>query len=1046
MRTTQALLLVLATIALVAPTGLTDWSQFRHDDHHTGTAEEPGAIQAPYEPWTFDANGAIISSPAVTDVDGERTIVFGSYPGQTSAGTLYALDADGNTLWSTTQLGGGGYIASPTVEDLDGDGDKEVVIPSLDDSTLRVFDAATGDQTWSTQVGSGSSDLLASSPIVADVDGSPGKEIVFGGSTSDQNGSLLIYDDEGNQVQAIELDGPAWSTPLYEDLDDDGDRELFIASGVPSQLSQLFPTAKTGGQSLYGFERSGGDWSIDWQTELSGPSLASPTAEDLDGDGTPEIVVGAEGGHFYAVDPDDGTIVADHTDHVGPLVALSSPAVGDIDDDGTPEVVVGVYNGVQALELTASGFGSQGKIELPQVDGQDPWVGASPALADIDGDDKLDVLAATVPIEVTPDIINSDALPGTIFAVDGAEFDLIDTQPMFTVSMPDDGGLSGPTVADVDGDGRSEVLAGEGIPLIGNGSTMHLIDAANPVVEEITTTPQNPLTIDEITFQADASDEDTPEEDLTYAWSLGDGTTASGPQPTHSYDDDGTYDVSVDVSDPDGHTWTQTRTLTVANTPPTVDADVTTTPDSLTVELDGDATDPDGDVTAERWELGDGTTHDGSSLTHTYPTGGSYPATFQATDDDGDTSVHEQTIHVNRFPTLAAPSDTATDEASPVTLSFTYDDPDGDAVHVDAVHGAPGAEPQILPDEDRIEVTWTPGYDVATREDSPVPVDVELAIEDEGQPAGTVTDVVTVEVANTNRAPAIAGPAEAKASSGQETVIEGTTSDPDGNPVSVQASGLPSSASLSSEEGSWRITVNPPASAPESTHDVTLTVDDGLDQQTHALELSIVPNQPPSVSIQAPSSLEAHTEWNPNPVTLEGTAQDPDGDAIDRWRWAIGDIVRHGPQLTHRFTEHGTYDVELTAWDELQDPGHTTHTIEVDDALTGDVTVHRAQAGPHVERVVDLQIRYDDGTPLAEGSVDLELVHEGLGETTANRTVQLDGDGRAQVPLQGDLGLGLFLPGEHEIHLETEADSLPSAPVQDTETLTMRDGFSVSMI
>lgn len=1034
---------VLTALALLVPTGIADWPQFRHDDEHTSLADQAGAIQTPYEPWTFDADGSIASSPAVTTVDGDTTIVVGSYPAQSTPGTVYAITPEGETLWSTTPTGStGGYIASPTVEDLDGDDVKEVVVPSLDDSTLRVFDARDGSQEWSAQVGDTSSDLLASSPVVADLDDTDGKEIALGGSTSDQDGSLLVYDDDGDQLQAIELDGPAWSTPLYEDLDGDDTRELVIATGVPDTLSQLFPSAKTGGESLYAFERSGDTWSIDWQVDLSGPALGSPAAEDLDADGTPEIVVGAQGGHFYAVEP-DGTVQADHEANVGPLVAISSPAIADVDQDGTPEVAVGVSNGIQSLELTSEGFVDDGRIELPPVDGQDPWVAASPAVADIDGDEDPDLLGSTVPINVSDEIVNSDALPGRMFAVDGASLADADTQPRWSVSFPDDGGISGPIPADVDDDGRSEVLAGEGIPIIGNGSALHYVDAANPVVEEITATPAEPTTQDEITFEAEVSDEDTDASDLDHDWRLGDGQTASGPAPTHTYADNGTYTVELTVEDPEGHSYTDTLELDVANVAPTVDADVATTPGSLEASFDAGTSDPDGTVDHVEWRLGDGATVDAEDTTHTYDTGGTYEATFEAVDDDGAATTETVDVHVNRFPSLDGPAEVDADEGRTLSLEFSYEDPDGDDVTVVDVANAPDASAQVH--DDVVDVTWVPPYDLAARADTPVPVTLNVTIEDTGQPSGQAHHEVTVHVANTNRAPAIDGPERLATSSGQTDTIEGTVGDPDGNPVDVAAEDLPSYASFATGGDSWQLTLDPSTGAQPATHEVTLTADDGLDTTTRTLTLEVLPNQPPEVAIEGPALADASTVQASNSVAFQADARDPDGDAIARHTWTMDEITRQGDTFEHRFREHGTYTVQLEAWDENQASATATHTIDVDDALTGDIAIQPSDAGPTVDRLVTVKATYDDGTPLAKAPVNLTLHHEDLDDPTWEANLTTDEDGRLQTHLTGDEGLGLFLPGQHTLEIETTGPSLADAAVQDRESLAMSQTFDVSL-
>jgi len=66
----------------------------------------------------------------------------------------------------------------------------------------------------------------------------------------------------------------------------------------------------------------------------------------------------------------------------------------------------------------------------------------------------------------------------------------------------------------------------------------------------------------------DGSTSSDPEGPIAaYAWTFGDGTSGSGPQPSHTYAKPGTYGVTLTVSDNGGRTASVTRDVTVAAPP-----------------------------------------------------------------------------------------------------------------------------------------------------------------------------------------------------------------------------------------------------------------------------------------------------------------------------------------------------------------------------------------------------------------------------------------------------------------------------------------------
>ncbi|SDR76071.1 PKD domain-containing protein [Friedmanniella luteola] len=139
----------------------------------------------------------------------------------------------------------------------------------------------------------------------------------------------------------------------------------------------------------------------------------------------------------------------------------------------------------------------------------------------------------------------------------------------------------------------------------------------------------------------------------SYAWTFGDGSTATGRTASRTYAAAGTYSVRLTVTDNQGATGTTTRSVTVASAPPANAAPTaafTSTATGLTVSVDGGgSTDSDGTVASYAWTFGDGSTATGRTASRTYAAAGTYSVKLTVTDDQGATGT------VTKQLTVAAP-------------------------------------------------------------------------------------------------------------------------------------------------------------------------------------------------------------------------------------------------------------------------------------------------------------------------------------------------------------------------------------------------------
>ena len=129
---------------------------------------------------------------------------------------------------------------------------------------------------------------------------------------------------------------------------------------------------------------------------------------------------------------------------------------------------------------------------------------------------------------------------------------------------------------------------------------------------------------------------------MTYAWTMGDGTSMAGDSVTHEYQSGGAYEVELTVTDANDQTASVSDTVRV-NAPPT--ADFTANCSELACTFTSTSTDDEG-IASHAWALGDGTNVSGESVSHEYAAAGSYEVVLTVTDTGGLTASEAKTVTV----------------------------------------------------------------------------------------------------------------------------------------------------------------------------------------------------------------------------------------------------------------------------------------------------------------------------------------------------------------------------------------------------------------
>lgn len=194
----------------------------------------------------------------------------------------------------------------------------------------------------------------------------------------------------------------------------------------------------------------------------------------------------------------------------------------------------------------------------------------------------------------------------------------------------------------------------------------------NPApVAHFSFSPSNPYTFDEVIFDASASYDPAgiiiqPSKIISYYWDFGDGSYGEGMITTHSYEDNGSYQITLTVTDDDGATSLSSQWIEVRNQNPVAKFTWGPCPTSLLSELalegivpeptqvclqfDASSSyDPDGYIVEYRWTVKDQwgeAQKRGKIVSYILERGYRYAVTLTVTDDDGASVSRREYIDV----------------------------------------------------------------------------------------------------------------------------------------------------------------------------------------------------------------------------------------------------------------------------------------------------------------------------------------------------------------------------------------------------------------
>ena len=374
--------------------------------------------------WLDGQDVGFYSTPAFGDADGDGDLdlVAGEQAGVfnyfenvgTPLAPVFLLHSDGASPVAGQDVG---FDSTPTLGDLDGDGDRDLVSGNygggfnyFKNVLIRPWPRYTGPipiPFGSTNVG------FVSSPAAGDLDGDGDPDFVASQSFGD--GSIHYFKNTGSALQPKVLEQTGGANPFntlsagttprlaFGDIDHDGDLDLISGQNAGYYLATLF-FENTGSATDPHFIARTNPADNPFNGVAAG--RAAPALGDIDGDGDLDVVVGEFYGTFRffknvgtALDP----MFLEQTGGANPfngitVVNFATPALGDVDRDGDLDFLAGdEANGVFTYfentgSATAPAFIARTGAANP-LDGEDVGADSAPAFVDLDGDGDLDVVS-----------------------------------------------------------------------------------------------------------------------------------------------------------------------------------------------------------------------------------------------------------------------------------------------------------------------------------------------------------------------------------------------------------------------------------------------------------------------------------------------------------------------------------------------------------------------------------------------------------------------------------------------------------------------------
>lgn len=243
-----------------------------------------------------------------------------------ATGEVSVVHANGTAAW-THQLDTYTF-GQPVIEDVDADGDPELVVAVAGEGAVFAFER-NGSVAWQR---TNATESTVTWQTTGQLDDDAAVEVV----TATRTGRVVVFDGATGDVEWTRPVGNLAAVHAVGDGDSDGDVEVYA-------------TADDG--VLRSLDGATGD--VEWTTTLTTADvqmMPPPTFGDVDGDGEAELVAATNDGSIQLVSPSDGSVLATYSRDV---VVYTHAVTADVDGDGADEVFA-MYSDGTVVALTAT--------------------------------------------------------------------------------------------------------------------------------------------------------------------------------------------------------------------------------------------------------------------------------------------------------------------------------------------------------------------------------------------------------------------------------------------------------------------------------------------------------------------------------------------------------------------------------------------------------------------------------------------------------------------------------------------------------------------